>query len=184
MPTPYSTRRGQPESATSTRLVPTAGRKHFWRGVFDVVGIGIEAVPEFTISSRRLGGSGGECGTKFRKARETGICSGDAGTYHRNFQRDDFIGLEHKVREDKRRVVLCLRAQLVFSARQGKQPENSFRGRSCVKDLPGFQIPQGQYRAGNGQRIIRRAGVANKSVECRCVLRLLARNALRWTRFA
>ena len=109
--------------------------KRVQRNVFDVGGIGIEAMSKHAMGSERRLCFSRECRTKLGETREARArlpaCDGD----ERDFKGQNFVRLQGKVRKNERRVILGLDAELVLARRQRKNSEDAFSRSGGAEDF-------------------------------------------------
>jgi hypothetical protein len=101
-------------------------RKRVRRNVFDVSGIGIEAMSKLATRSERRLCFSGEGRTKLGEAREARARLHGRDSDERDFKGQDFVRLQGKIGKNERRVILGFDAELVLARRQRKNPEDAF----------------------------------------------------------
>ncbi len=117
-------------------------RKRVGRDIFDVIGIGVEAMAKLAIRAEGRLCFGGKSGTKLGKTRQAGArlhgCNGD----ERDFKGYHFVWLQGQVGKNERRVVLGFDAELVMASWQRENSEDALTRSSGAEDLAGLDVSQ------------------------------------------
>jgi len=93
------------------------GRKCVRRNIFDVGGIGIEAMTKLAIGAERWLRFGRKSGTEFGETREAGARLGSRGSDQRNFEGEDFVRLKSEIGKKEKRELFGFDAQLIVTRR-------------------------------------------------------------------
>src|SRR5258708_15905894 len=96
------------------------GRKRVRRNIFDIGGIGIQAMTKLSISSERGLRFGGEGGTKLGQARQARARLHGRDGDERDFKGHNFIRLQRKVGKNEWRVILAFDPPLLMTHRKTK----------------------------------------------------------------
>jgi hypothetical protein len=159
-------------------------RKRVRGSIFDVCGIGIEAMTNLVIGSERRLRFGRKCRTKLGEARKARARLHGRDGDERDFKGQDFVRLQGKIRKNERRVIFGFDAELVLARRQRKNPEDAFSRSGGAEDFAGLDVAQCENCSGNRKSDVGEAGVTDETIEHGGGLRLLAGDAQRRAGFA
>jgi len=149
------------------------GWKSFGGRVENVRGIGVETMAKLAVRAERFRTRSGECRAELGLAREARASLDGGGCDQRDFEGDDFVGLERKISNDERAVIGSSDAKFVMAGKNGENAEDTFAGGGARDCLASLQIAQSELSAGNGDGSAGKAGVADDAVERGGILRLL-----------
>jgi hypothetical protein len=159
-------------------------RKRVRRDIFDVGGIGIEAMPKLSRGANGRLPLRGERGTKVGETREARAHLHGGDGDKRDFQAYNLVWLQGKIGKNKESVILGFDTELVMARREGKHSEDTFSRSRGAEDFTGLDVTQGENRRRNRKSYVGKAGVTDDAIERGRDLRLLAGDAQGRTGFA